>query len=227
MRIGASGFSPFVSFGHLRIKLPAEPPAAAPRASNDGPDLARLAGFLRELRAVLAESAGRVSAARGGNRPGTVRLSSDVLALDLSTESAALRSETEINALSTSYTPFGPAWQGASTTVATLDGVYDGDQGDEQLTFRVTLAGVVGVTPVRVDVLDEGGTLVDRLTYGSGYVPGTPLTLANGVTLALTSGLASSNDQFGVTVSTSLGSAVDPTKPARATSARTSGPACR
>lgn len=214
MRIGALGFSPFVSFGNLRIKLPVDAVLESRRAADEGPDLVRLAGLLHELRAALARGVERVGEARRGSRSAAIHLrSADALGLVPSDESAVLRSAAEVNALPTSYSPFGPSWAGSSAPIPTLNGVYDGDQGDEQLTFRVTLPGVVGLTPVRVDVFDEGGTRVDRLDYASGYVPGTPVALANGLTLALTGGAAILNDEFGVAVSTSVGSAVDPSKP--------------
>ena len=50
---------------------------------------------------------------------------------------ASLRSTEEINAVPTSYTPFRTGFSGASTALATIGGVYDGDQGTDTLTFQV------------------------------------------------------------------------------------------
>lgn len=211
MRIGAGGFSPLASASmRLRGSRASEPldvrePAAERR------DLLRLAGLLGELRASVLEGREQLTAARGTGTGGVLRLRSDeALGLDTSVRAAVLRSREEVNATPTSFGPRGPAWQGFSVPNATVDGVYDGSNGDQTLTFKVTRSGIVGTSAVRVDVFDEGGTRIDRLNFAAGYDTGTPVALSNGLTLALGAGLAVIDDTFEVTVSATAGSALDP-----------------
>lgn len=215
VRIGGLGFHSSSPFGYLRIRSSAgeaESTVLATRAENG--DLLRLASLLQGLREAVVRSTGILDGPHGVSRLGRVRLGSDRdLGLTRVGTSAALRSSAEINTLPTSYSPFGPTFEGSSSSSPTLNGVYDGGQGDQTLTFRATLVGIVGTSPVRVDVFDESGTRVDRLNFGSDYTPETAVSLSNGLALSLSGGLVSLNDQFQVQVSTSVGSAVDPTKP--------------
>jgi hypothetical protein len=214
VRIGGLGFHAPFALARMRIAAAEEHAAPAGRAREEGADLRRFAELLRELRGALASGAERVAGARGRGRAGAIRLhSEDGLGLGTGAAPAVLRSSEEVNTVPTSYTPFGPSFSGLSQPLPTIDGVYDGDQGDDTLTFRVTRAGSVGSTSVRVDVFDSTGTNIDRLTFAASYVPGTPIALANGLTLALGAGLTVLDDEFQVDVSTSVGSAVISTNP--------------
>lgn len=211
MRIGAGGFSP-LAFASLRLGArraeelePVREPASEKR------DLLRLGELLGNLRASVLEGRERLQGARGTGTSGVLRVrSASDLGLDTSVRAAALRSSEEINTTATSFGARGPAWEGLSVPNATVDGLYDGSNGDQTLTFKVTRSGIVGTTAVRVDVFDESGTRLDRLNFAAGYDTGTPLALSNGLTLALGAGLAVIDDTFEVAVSASTGTAFDP-----------------
>ena len=64
---------------------------------------------------------------------------------------ATLESTEEVNTTATSFTPFGPNFTGASTTEATIGGIYDGSNGTATLTFRVTKGGTHGVSNIHVE----------------------------------------------------------------------------
>lgn len=86
--------------------------------------------------------------------------------------------------------PSTPTYTGfAGTTVPQLGGAYTGAS-NGSYHFQVSGAGgTVGVTPgLTVQVTDGGGNPVTTLNVGQGYSPGTPLTVANGVTLQLSAG---------------------------------------
>ncbi len=93
----------------------------------------------------------------------------------------------------------GVTLQGQDNTVdVAIGGAYGGDA-DQQYTFVPNMDGVVGTTPgLAVSVYDADGTLVDTLEVGEGYVPGTALELAGGVTAAFGLGelSASEGDRF-------------------------------
>ena len=64
-----------------------------------------------------------------------------------------------------------------------LGGVFQGDA-DTTYTFRPNMDGVIGTTAgLTVEVLNEKGELVAELDVGPGYVPGTELSVADGVTV--------------------------------------------
>ncbi len=78
----------------------------------------------------------------------------------------------------------GTGIQGQANAVdARLSGSYDGAQ-DERFVFRPTGDGTIGTTDgLQVEVFDSSGTLVATLDVGSGYVPGTELAIADGVSV--------------------------------------------
>ncbi|HED65202.1 MAG TPA: flagellar hook-associated protein FlgK [Planctomycetes bacterium] len=62
-------------------------------------------------------------------------------------------------------------------------GQYTGTE-DDAYTFRPNMDGTIGTTPgLTIDVLDKNGDLVNSLDVGSGYVPGTELEVAKGVSV--------------------------------------------
>lgn len=145
--------------------------------------------------------------------PATVT-SSSALGLDVVGTFATLSSIEEVNTIATSFSPREPSFTGASTSSPTAAGVYDGAQGDDTLTFTALDSGIVGtpVLPLRIEIRDGGGGLVDTLDF-AGVSPGTPLSASNGLTLALSSGTVAAGDSFSVDVSSSVGSSVNPDKP--------------
>jgi hypothetical protein len=195
-------------------------PVAALEGAARQHDLARFEDALRGLRrglealrthADVANRAGRTVSAREAGPARAV--STSTLELEPVATFTTLASTEEVNAVPTSFTPFGPSVSGTSTTEPTLGGVYSGAEGDDVLTFLFRDSAVVGTHDrLRVRVLDGDGHRIDRLNFRD--VPaGTPLTLSNGLTLALGPGVADRHDSFEVQVSASVGSRVDPTKP--------------
>ena len=124
-----------------------------------------------------------------------------------------LRSTEQINATPTSFSPFGPAWSGSSTAAATLDGVYDGSQGADTLTFRVRRGGVHGVDNLRVEVRLSDRTRVDNIRIRRNHPLDREYTLSNGLVFTLGAGALNRNETFTVDVSDAVGSVVDPNKP--------------
>lgn len=62
-----------------------------------------------------------------------------------------------------------------------LSGSYEGAS-DESFVFRPLGDGVIGTTDgLQVEVLDRAGNHVTTLDVGAGYVPGTPLEVADGI----------------------------------------------
>ena len=65
-----------------------------------------------------------------------------------------------------------------------VTGSYEGLD-NQQFTFVATSTGTIGVTgELTVDVLDQQGQLVTTLEVGSGYEPGDPISLGNGLSVA-------------------------------------------
>jgi hypothetical protein len=140
--------------------------------------------------------------------------SANDLGLSLETTSAVLRSAEEVNATPTSFSPFGPDWSGPqSSTVVTMDGVYDGDQGDDTLRFKALRNGTLGQDSLKMTAYDGSGQKIQSFTIGAAYVPGTVAkTLKNGLEVSFSAGTMKRNESFYVDVSTSVPSEVDPDK---------------
>lgn len=89
---------------------------------------------------------------------------------------------------------------GLSTTAAvgrdnaltvSVEGTYTGSE-NQRLTFVPESDGTIGqTTDLRVRVLDDQGRLVTTLNVGSGYEPGDPLDLGNGVKVSFGAGAVS------------------------------------
>ncbi len=175
------------------------------------------AGTLRDLLARIDEAGRRLDSLDRRVDVRKLRISSPTLgqanvsssaSLNLTEASAArLASTEEINTVPTSFSPRAPAWSGGSTSDPVIGGEYDGSNGDTQLTFEVQQAGVIGVANVRIRVFD-GTTRLEDIRYNE--AAGTEVTLANGLTLSLGSGLVLGGDTFTVDVSASVGTSVDP-----------------
>jgi hypothetical protein len=95
-------------------------------------------------------------------------------------------------------TPVTTALSG--TAVPELGGAYTGDVND-QFDFRFVGSGTVGVTAgLKLEVRDSSGSLRAALDIGLGYEPGKPLTVADGVTLSLSSGTVVDTETFSTKV---------------------------
>ncbi len=120
----------------------------------------------------------------------------------------------EVNATATSYSPFGPAFQGASTSLATVSGVYTRNT-NETLTFEVAKGGTIGSNgqSLKLDVLDGSGAKIDQIVINPNTLADTPFTLDNGLSVSFSSGDLIANDVFTVAVYATVGSIADPDKP--------------
>lgn len=89
---------------------------------------------------------------------------------------------------------------GGTTSVPTIGGIYSGTKNDNY-TFTFTSSGTVGVTPgLQAQVTNSAGDVIGTVNVGQGYQPGKAITVANGVTLNLGSGNATSGDSFSTSV---------------------------
>ena len=145
--------------------------------------------------------------------PARVRSASN-LGLDQVSRYTTLTSSAEVNTTPTSYSPFGPSISGTSTSLVTVDGVYDGSLGDDVLTFTVKQGGTVtGGKNMRLEVRSSSNALVDQVQLGGNDPAGTEYLLSSGLRVSFSDGTRDKNDTFPVAVSATTGSAVDPTKP--------------
>lgn len=97
--------------------------------------------------------------------------------------------------------PSAPNTSGyTGTATPQVGGQYTGTNNDTY-TFQVVGSGTVGVTPsLELQVKDSAGNSLATLNVGQGYTPGTPLTVANGITVQLASGTANNGDTFSTSV---------------------------
>ena len=148
-----------------------------------------------------------------GIQAATTSSSMDLGLTTTAATSTVLQSTEEVNTASTSFSPFGPSFTGSSTSLATIGGIYDGDNGTDTLTFTVTTGGVVSVSPIlALEVRDSQDQLVEQITLNL-YQADDIYTLQNGLELSLSSGTLTTNDTFTVDVSDSTGSSINPDAP--------------
>lgn len=97
--------------------------------------------------------------------------------------------------------PSSPDTSGyTGTATPQVGGQYTGANNDTY-TFQVVGSGTVGTTPsLTLDVKDSAGTSLATLNIGQGYTPGTPLTVANGITVQLAAGTVNDGDKFSTPV---------------------------
>lgn len=211
MRISSGTFPSSFDFGaSLSIR------AARTRAAGNA-TLADTAGASRRTLDAISQRLQRAAEAlqdvlgvraRGTRaRPAAV-VGSTLTSLRIQPTAARLTSTTEINGVATSFTPRGPSFAGSSSATPTIGGVYDGDQGDGALRFVASSGGIVGLTPVQIQVRNGQNQLVQTLGFGFGYSAGSPRTLNNGLTMSLGGGTVAAGDSFEVAVSVTTGSTV-------------------
>lgn len=76
----------------------------------------------------------------------------------------------------------------SGTATPTLDGALQ-STGSDTFTFTAIGSGTVGTTPgLQLEVRNSANVLVTTIDVGEGYVPGTPLSLGNGLTVKLSAG---------------------------------------
>lgn len=126
-----------------------------------------------------------------------------------------LQSTEEINTAATSFTPLGPNFTGfgVSTAQATLSGVYDGDNGTGDLTFRVIQGGTHGTDDMSIRVFNPDDTFYEDITISRFDLINTPYVLSNGLILTLGSGDLVELDDFQVSVDSSVPTSYSPSSP--------------
>lgn len=118
---------------------------------------------------------------------------------------ATLRSTRVIGDTAASFSPGEPAWTQAARSQPTIGGTYDGSNGDQTLTVRVTGGGVVRQAKLALAVFDAEGSQLEELAVSAGYTAGDDIALANGLTLQLGAGLVEAGSAF--TIDVAYGSA--------------------
>lgn len=203
----SGSFSPFFAGANLRIRsLQARAPAASARAS--GPslrDFATLAVRLRDAQQGLLLDGRRYRS--GGVQGQAVVRSASSLGLSGTASATTLSSSEEVNATPTSFSPSSPAFVGLSNSSPFVGGTYSGANGDTTLTVSAKLGGVVGVTPIQLEVRDSDENLLDIVALGRSPA-GTVFTISNGIELSFSSGQIAVGDQFAFDVYQSVGSVV-------------------
>ncbi|MBT8423068.1 MAG: hypothetical protein KJP03_08135, partial [Gammaproteobacteria bacterium] len=141
-----------------------ERPAAAPRAAVEAPSVAPVLSFqqlqardqlIRVLDAV-AELDRLVNGSKTVLTGVPSSRSQSALGLDLRDLAATRVSTDEVNANTGSYGPFEPAWNigATSTSMLTVGGDYNGENGAGDLVLEVLRGGVRGVDRPRIRVYD-------------------------------------------------------------------------
>jgi len=211
----ATGPITFAAPESARTRLNAA--ATSTRASEAAhySDMSTIHRRVSELGRALEDAQAVFESLRTGSRSvGTGEaISASALDIDPSARTSTLDSTEEVNTVPTSYTPFGPSWTGASSSLATIGGTYDGAQGDDTLRFQITSRSqtIGGRKDIDIRISNNGGAdLLEEITI-PGHTPAdTPFTLSNGLTISLGAGDALKNDEFYLDVSTSVDSEVDP-----------------
>lgn len=204
-----------INFGQFARVSPIEitPAAPARQVSNVASDIAELSRAryeLLRLRDALMEALDAAGVSRPSTTSTTTRIgSSGALVLDNSSRAAVLTSLEEINTIPTSYSPFGPAWAGGSTALATIGGIYDGSNGTGALTFQARSVGVRGEDLLRIRVRDPSNRILENVVIQPTDPLDTQYDIGNGLYFTLGSGSLTRNDEFTVDVFATTGSVVN------------------
>ena len=126
----------------LSAGLPQTPALSAQESAQlnlNGRRVDRIGKALNDLDDLLARAELRTSSGKSS-------VTSPSLGLQTDQTATRLHSAEEINTATTSYTPFGPEFTGGggSDALPTLSGVYNGENGDNTLRFKVTRTGTHG-----------------------------------------------------------------------------------
>lgn len=163
--------------------------------------------FRTDLRKLAADF-GRI----GSNSKSTSRppLFSSPLGLQQSATYTTMESTEQLNTTTTAYGPAQPTFIGGSTVTPTISGTYTGST-DDVYTFRVSNSGfLVGLFSKSIEVRNQGGSLIRTLTIPAFYSEGTPLTVANGLSVSFSGTFLESNDTFQVSVFGNVDNQVNP-----------------
>ena len=140
-------------------------------------------------------------------------VSTSALGLDLTNTAAFLESVEEINASPNSFSPFGPAWAGASTALLTIGGEYDGSNGTGTLGFEARRGGTHGVNNLRLRVTDPLGGTLTQFNIQRNDPLDQQYSLGNGLFVTLGGGDLVLNDTTSIQVFQNVGAAAIPTNP--------------
>lgn len=132
------------------------------------------------------------------------------LGLDTDGSFSTLTATEEVNSTPTSFSTHVGDFVGSSTSAVTIDGIYDGSQGDDTITVKVRRGGTVGDDSLRVQLFDSAGAELDDFVISASYIAGTEITTDIGVTLAFGAGDLTKDDTFTFDVFASTPTAVDP-----------------
>ncbi len=96
--------------------------------------------------------------------------------------------------------PTTPAAQNLNgTTTPQITGTYTGSSNDTY-TFQVQGNGTIGTTPgLQLQVVNSENSVVATVNVGSGYTPGSPISIGNGLNVSLSAG-TSNNGTFSTPV---------------------------
>lgn len=156
---------------------------------------------MQEVQAALEARPGRAVGA------GLLTLDSTAdLGLNHVPTQTTLRSTEEVNTVATSYTPRGPDFTGASTSEATFSSIYNGDQGDDTLSFTVARGGTLGEDRIKIKIRDGAGDQIKQITIQPWHSPGKTYNVGNGLKVSFSAGDFVKNDKFTLDVFTSVGS---------------------
>jgi hypothetical protein len=138
------------------------------------------------------------------------------LGLDMTNTAATLNSAGEINASTTSFTPFGPEWPpNSSTAELTIGGEYDPNAPSGTYTFqsrRDGQRGQPGATNVRIRVTDTEGNRNNYVIRRNDPLD-QQYDIGNGLYLTLNAGSMVDRDTTTIQVFNNVPSAVDPNLP--------------
>jgi hypothetical protein len=138
------------------------------------------------------------------------------LGLDMTNTAATLNSADEINASTTSFTPFGPEWPpNSSTAKLTIGGEYDSNAPSGTYTFqsrRDGTRGQPGATNVRIRVTDTEGNRDTYIVRRNDSLD-QQYEIGNGLYFTLDAGSMVNRDTTTIQVFNNVPSAVDPDLP--------------
>ena len=110
-----------------------------------------------------------------------------------------LKSTEEVNASTTGYSTDPSEWSG-STAQVTIGGDYNGSNGTDTLTFKVTNPGTHGGDKVVIKAYDSNNNQVEKIVINAGDPIDEEYTLDNGLTLTLGEGVVLKQDTFTIDV---------------------------
>ncbi len=122
----------------------------------------------------------------------------------------------EVNATTTSFTPFVPQWGDTeSNAFLTFGGAYDGSNGSGALSFQVRRGGVHGEDRIRVR--DPDGNVMTNINVRENHDIDRQYDLGNGLFFTLSEGNVERFDTTTIDVFDNIGSVVDPDQEFNAT----------